>query len=450
MSEDSWKALAEEAEASRHVIKHGSGPFWPSDTWGKAEPRPRAYMVDRWLATGSAALLAGCGGAGKSLLGQLLCTCVSMGLDFLGCKTTPASATYITCEDDENELHHRQRAINRALGIEMGDLGERLTLWSRKGYIGNELCTFDAERRLVASELLREIRSSTNADLPPRNVKDRLVVLDNAAHMFPGNEIVRHDVAAFCNLLDRLAMDIDGTVVLLAHTPKNDAEYSGSTGWDAHVRQRLYLGFTDSGDEDERVLKRSKANYSRRGETITFRWHNGAFVRPEDMPASLAAEITATAAATGDNALFLACLAERNKQRRAVSERHSPTYAPTIFAGMAESKGIGKARLGAAMDRLFRCGAIERGVVYRDEGKRRDVEGLRLVQSTAPNTPPLTPALNAPEPEGNDGAQHTPPIGGVGAPLKGAPIPSDLAETAFPIDVPKASWLAGTDREPRF
>jgi RecA-family ATPase len=308
---------------------------------------PRRYIVDGWIAAGSAALLAGEGGAGKSLLGQLLCSCVALGRPFLGYATEQSSAAYITCEDDENELHHRQTAINAALGVTMEDYGNTLALASLKGAMNNELGTFDQCGRLTLTDRFREISG----------LERTLVVLDNLAHLFPGNENVRHEVAAFCNLLDRMAMRTDGSVVLLAHTPKSGAEYSGSTGWDAHVRQRLYLSH-DELDPDARELRRSKSNYARRGETVRFYWLDGAFVREDDIPVDQREAMAATAQASTENAAFLRCLDLSTEQQRAVSHNPGCNYAPKIFEGMPQAKGIKSKGFAAAMERLLSLGTI--------------------------------------------------------------------------------------------
>src|SRR3546814_17557014 len=63
------------------------------------------------------------------------------------------------------------------------------------------------------------------------------------------------------------------------------------------------------------------------------------------------------------------------RREQAVSENvASRTYAPLVFSKMPEAKGIGKARLEAAMDRLYRIDAIERGYLWRAE--RKDKFGL--------------------------------------------------------------------------
>ena len=321
-------------------------PFFPN-AWADQTPEPRRYLVDGWIAAGSAALLAGEGGTGKSLLGQLLCSCVALGRPFLGYKTEECATAYITCEDDENELHHRQRAINASLGVGMSDYGDSLTLVSLKGALNNELSEVDEKGQLQITERYREIAA----------LNCSLVVLDNLAHLFSGNENIRHDVAAFCNLLDRLAMTSRGAVVLLAHTPKSGAEYSGSTGWDAHVRQRLYLSHHEH-EPDARDLRRSKSNYARRGETVRFYWVNGSFIREDDIPVDQREAMAATAHASAENAAFMTCLDLCTEQNRAVSHNVGVNYAPKIFEGMPQAKGIRSKGFAGAMERLLSLGTI--------------------------------------------------------------------------------------------
>ena len=108
-------------------------------------------------------------------------------------------------------------------------------------------------------------------------------------------------------------------------------------------------------------------------------------IRNDDLPASVGAELAATIQANADNAIFLRCLAERNKQRRQVSEKpNASNYAPKHFEQMPEAKGLSKARLERAMDRLYRISAIERGVVYRDTAEGHDVYGLVEVGRKVP------------------------------------------------------------------
>jgi RecA-family ATPase len=380
-----WLAAGGTAEALADLVAaakaRASAPplplINPMEWAGKAPPE-RRWLVNGWLAAGSGAFLTGDGGVGKSLFTQQLCTCIAAGERFLGLEVKEAKAIYLTCEDDAAELHRRQAAINAALGLTMADLAGRLHLVSLKGELGNELVSFDGEGRLQLAQRYRDLEATAH------QIGAGFVAIDNVAQTFNGNENIRIQVAAFCNLMDRLAMAIDGTVLFLGHPSKAGAEFSGSTGWEAHVRQRLFLDWADDGkgagdDRDGRVLTRSKANYARKGVEVDIRWHAGAFVLEGSVEARPDEERERRESA--EEAAFLACLRVRNDQQRAVSDfPNAKTYAPKVFADMPESERAKVPALAAAMERLFRKGRIERATRENPLWKgqdRKPVLGLR-------------------------------------------------------------------------
>lgn len=334
--------------------------------WDGKHPPDRRFIIPGWLVRGAAGLLSGMEGVGKSLIAQQLATCAAVGRPFLGLAVEHVNAVYVTCEDPVEELWRRQESINAALGVTMADIAGRLLLVSLCGELGNELGTFSAEGLLSPSLRYRQIEKQCT------DFGAHLAILDNAAHMFPGNENARHDVAAFLGLLERLSRVMDGAALLLAHPNKQHAqgnkqgnEYSGSTGWSAHVRNRLFLDYlteTDDGapvDDDERVLRKSKANYGKRGEEVTFRWHQWAFVKPDDIPDDSGREMTANVRANGENARFIECLDKATRERRTVSARPAaPNYAPKVFAKMTVAKKMSALSFGAAMERLLHLGEI--------------------------------------------------------------------------------------------
>ena len=230
-------------------------------TWLDKKPPHRRFIIPGWIVRGACGLLSGQEGVGKSLLAQQMATCAAVGRDFLGLPIERCKTIYITCEDPIDELWRRQEDINKALGITMDDIADSLVLVSLKGELGNELGTFDTSGRLSIGERYRQIEALA------MSFGANLLFLDNAAHLFAGNENARHDVAAFLGLLERLSEAIDGAVILLAHPNKQHAqgnkqgnEYSGSTGWSAHVRNRLFLDWAEKDaegnflGEDGRVL----------------------------------------------------------------------------------------------------------------------------------------------------------------------------------------------------
>ena len=331
-------------------------------------PKAKRFVVERIAPAGEVTLCTGAGASGKSLFGQQLCTASAASLQCLRLDVAPGPAIYLSCEDDADQLHWRQAHICDALGVPMATLAERLYLISLRGELGNDLCTFDNDGRIIPSAMFRrltELAEATSASL---------IVLDNVAHLFAENENDRGKVTRFVNLLNRLAGRTGAAIILVGHPNKSGDDYSGSTAWLNAVRSHFTIDHDR--ETDVRTLKLGKANYSRQGEAVRFVWCDWAFVLETDIPPDRARELRELSGANGDNALFLTCLRERTAQRRAVSENLSPTYAPTIFATMAESKRIGKVRLQQAMDRLFRMKALERAELWKGPD-RKAVFGLR-------------------------------------------------------------------------
>jgi RecA-family ATPase len=376
------EALADLVAAAKASASAPPLPIINPISWAGIDPPVRRWLVEGWLAAGSGAFLTGDGGVGKSLFTQQLCTCIAAGERFLGLEVERCAALYVTCEDDAAELHRRQAAINAALGLSMADLAGRLHLVSLKGELGNELVSFDGEGRLQLAQRYRDLEATAH------QIGAGFVAIDNVAQTFNGNENIRIQVAAFCNLMDRLAMAIDGTVLFLGHPSKAGAEFSGSTGWEAHVRQRLFLDWADdgkgaAGDRDGRVLKRSKANYSRKGAEVDIRWQAGAFILEGMAGASALLSEEDERRQAREEAIFLDCLRVRVGQKRPVSEsRNAANYAPKEFLGMPEHGRMTKDALAAAMERLIRNGRIERATpespLWRGQD-RKPVLGLREV-----------------------------------------------------------------------
>jgi RecA-family ATPase len=368
------------------------------------EPQPKQFVIGRIAPVGEVTLFTGPGSSGKSLLGQQLATAAAGGVNCLGLEVQPSTSLYLTCEDDEAELHWRQKHICGAMGLDMASLAGRLHLASLRGNLDNILTVESEKGEYQPSP------SYLRLAIAIRSIGARLAILDNVAHLFGGNENDRGEVTQFVNLLNRLAGETGAAIILVGHPNKSGDEYSGSTAWPNAVRSRVYL--EHDLDTDLRRLSLPKANYAAKGDVAVFRWHQFAFWLDEDLPSDTRKELAETIKANGDNRTFLTCLAERNKQRRHVSEKPTAqNYAPKIFEAMPESKGIGRKRLVAAMDRLFRIERIERGFIYRDTSEGKDIFGLREAPETSGNLSgnlPETCSGNLRKPAEND--RKHPPI----------------------------------------
>ena len=372
-----------------------------------------AFVIERLAPAGEVTLFTGPGSAGKSLLGQQLCT-VSAGAlgSCLGLAVAAGPAIYATCEDTAEHLHFRQERLCEALNVPMVSLADKLHLVSLRGELDNELEGRDEKGNYSPSAAYDRLAATIKA------TGAKLVVLDNVAHLFSGNENDRHDVTQFVNLLNRLARDTGAAVLLIGHPPKSSNplavahDYSGSTAWLNAVRSQIKIDTPRDADgsvldRDARVLTIGKANYAPKGDGINFRWHDWAFVRDDDLPTDTRAEIDKVIRANGENDAFLRCLRARTEQGagREVGPAPGPNYAPSQFEGMPEAKGYKKAVLKRAMDRLFAIGKIESATVERP-GKSGQKTIIFEVPEPSPNAS-RTPFPNPPEPPPERPRTHT-------------------------------------------
>jgi RecA-family ATPase len=343
-------------------------------SWAGVTPPQRPWIVEGWLPSRALTLFAGDGGTGKSLVVQQLLSAISVGVPFMGVRAVkPVRALYMNCEDDADELHRRQVAIATALDRQLHTFGAEMMITPRLGAPDNALGSFEpATGRFSPSPLYEDLRRDCS------ELGVRVLALDNVAHLYAGNENVRGEVTAFLNALSRLALEIDGAVILVGHPAKAEgSQYSGSTAWENAVRNRLYLRrpSNDEGDmaDNRRILVRSKSNLASIGDQIVMAWHEGAFYPPTTVEAVHGREAEA-------ETVYLTCLDTATAQQRNVSHATGANYAPKVFSAMPESKGIGKKALVAAQERLFSDGTIVANQsLWFNARSRRQVNGIARV-----------------------------------------------------------------------
>lgn len=279
-----WQSLEQSLTAEPAPIPEDDERPPPLENGGIIDPRNwtapaplRQWLVQDWIPIGYATGLYGDGGLGKSLLLQQLLTACASGLPWLGLAVRAGNAFGFMCEDDPDELHRRQEAINRQMGLEPQYL-EMLRYTSRLG-LDNILMTFDDRNRPELSSLFKELVQYLTIFRP------RLVVLDTLADIFGGEEVKRAHARQFVQgVAGNIARAFDCAVVVAAHPSaaglSTGSGTSGSSAWNNTFRSRLYLTGpkTDDDDPDTRLLEKKKANYSKRGEGIKLRWDHGAFI----------------------------------------------------------------------------------------------------------------------------------------------------------------------------
>ena len=283
------------------------------------------------------------------MLAQILGSCVSAGVPFLGLATMQGPVLGIFCEDDDEELWRRQYRINPEVGIEMRQLGD----FHSQGRLGmsNLLMTFPQGKPPDLMAFLAEIEAKA------REIRARLIILDNAAQMFGGDENSRAEVTTFLNALNGLARRLDAAVLMLGHPPKSGAEYSGSTAWHSVVRCMWKLGRAVEKDEDGEpsdlmVLALHKANYAPQNEELHLRWVGGVLCRDAgDGPMSAADVLSRRHNA---KITFLAALDELTAQQRSMSHSsRAGNYAPKAMTAAGLAADYSKGELRQAMNGLF-------------------------------------------------------------------------------------------------
>jgi RecA-family ATPase len=341
-------------------------PFTSIASWhGMPVPERRWTVLNRVPAK-NVTLMSGDGGVGKTILALHLCAAIALGRDWLGSMPQPGPAMGLFCEDDDGELHRRIALIADYYGVSLAEMPDLHV----RSMAGDEalLATPDKNGIIKPTDLFIRLQK-TALDIRPR-----LIVIDNSADVFGGNENDRAQVRQFITVLRGLAMTADAGVLLTSHPSltgiSSGSGLSGSTGWNNNVRSRMYFKKVagekdDEPDPDARVLEIMKANYGPVGETIPLRWKNGLF-----LPAAAMGTLDKAAAEQAADDLFLKLLNRCNGQGRNVSHaKTSNTYAPTLFATDPEGKGK-RRELTDAMNRLFAADRIKTEEYGRGKWRR--------------------------------------------------------------------------------
>jgi hypothetical protein len=256
-------------------------PFYASEMQGRT-PAPRQWLVDGVLLRRTVMLFAGPPKIGKSLLLQQMLTALAIGDNWLGRQTVRCKTFGLFCEDAQEELERRQVDINVHHDRDPADFETDFSWASRDG----------KEALLVEFERFTDRPKYTNLfHQLVAYVKDegiQVIGLDTAAAVFGGNENMRTQTTRFLRDLQRLALEIDGAIILNAHPSRsNPNSYSGNTAWLASVRAGLSLGRPVDFDPETgeprniRVLRGLGSNYGGGVGAERLEYQDGVFVRAD-------------------------------------------------------------------------------------------------------------------------------------------------------------------------
>jgi RecA-family ATPase len=232
------------------------------------------FVVADLLHRRSAILIAGDGGAGKSILCQLLSTCVAAGRPFLGRAVMSGPAVFISGEDDQDILRNRQARVCKALGLDPAQLDGKLYIRSMTD--ADMVIWREGEATDLAEQLASDLAS----------IRPILVIIDSAVFAFDDDEIRRRPVAAFLVHLNRLARRLEASVVLVTHTSKTGGP-SGSTAWQNQARGGLLLEKGEAGP----VLKPLKVSYGAAQQPIPLYWNDDGVLMPMQADTGLVSKL---------------------------------------------------------------------------------------------------------------------------------------------------------------
>ena len=244
---------------------------------GQEVPEPK-FVIEELAPCGRLTNIAGLGGAGKSILLQTAATCIAAGLPFLGKTTLEGAVAYITGEDDENTLHHRQARINDLLGLAETPAGLFL-----KSYLGFDLKMFDGKRWTKTFDWLWAEAARIEGLVA--------LMVDPASEVYLGDYSNPVLVKEFNRAFDIKAVEHDLAVFLSMHTAKGGEGQKtpfGSAQWLFAARTTLVLepviGDEGKPSRDEVTLRVAKGNFMRPGEEIPLIWTEKGLLVQKDEP----------------------------------------------------------------------------------------------------------------------------------------------------------------------
>lgn len=336
--------------------------------WPQEAPPPADWLAATRIPRGDVTTLHGDGGAGKTDIAlRLAANCGRGAPDWFGHEIANGPVVIISAEEPEREIRRRiwQHGLRDGYGLD--DLAE-LHLWFPDDSGDSVLATPDHR----SGNIMRPTKLMHSIAAAIEKVAPVLIVVDNVAATFAGNQNDRVMVRSYVNLWRTLARGPSQPAVLLLDHPSlsgltNGTGRGGNMDWRNAVRSALYLRTPDDKAETDlgiRILETVKSNYGPPGNPLRLRWNEG--LEREEAPTSL----HQLAKEQECEETFLRLLDERLAQGRYVGERPATNYAPTVFAGLDGNRGFTRQAFARAMERLFAAGKIAIGT-HKADGKSK-------------------------------------------------------------------------------
>jgi RecA-family ATPase len=333
--------------------------------WPQEAPPPVDWLAAQRIPRGDVTSLHGDGGAGKTDIALRLAANVARGaVDWLGHEIANGPVVFVSAEEPEQEIRRRLWQHRLRDGYSLDDL-TALHHWFPEKNNDTVLATPNHRTGvMLPTRLMHALAVAIEAIAPV------LVVADNVAATFAGNQNDRVMVRSYVNLWRAIAHGPSKPAVLLLDHPSlsgltNGTGRGGNMDWRNAVRSALYLHTpTDKAEADRgiRILETVKSNYGPPGNPIRLQWAEGGLQLEQS-----GSPLHRLAKDQECEQIFLRLLDERNAQGSHVGRGTSGMYAPKEFADTPNNGGFTKHAFAKAMQRLFTAGTIKE----LWDGKRR-------------------------------------------------------------------------------
>lgn len=339
--------------------------------WEGVPIEPRRWIANNRIPVGEPGIMSGDGGTGKTKLALQLAVAIAASLrDWAGGLVEAEGPVIVmSAEEKLKEMHRRTLDVIESRGLSFANLRGGLHF----------ICDHDnavlgaVDRNGIVQPTLPLLRLEKTVTA----IRPALVIVENAADVYSGNENDRPNVTRFMrSILGRLTAPCESTIMLIQHpsvSGLNDGTgRSGSTGWNNAGRWRTnFTKVKDDTDGRLRQLEIVKNNYGPDGERVRLRWDRGVFV-PDGTDGTPSHHRAAAERDVDD--LFLRLLDQRNAQRRPVHAKNAKGSAPSEFETDPEAGGVKAAGFKAAMERLLKANRIVVVETGSDSRRRSHLE----------------------------------------------------------------------------
>jgi RecA-family ATPase len=323
--------------------------------WPDEAPPAMSWLVRDKIPRGDVSTLDGDGGLGKTMVAMQLAIAVRRGLtDWLGFEVADqGDVVFLSAEEPEPEIHRRAYRISARGKFQLAEL-EGLHFWFPSDVGGSLLAVQSSRNTIEPTPTFRALADRIN------EIRPALVVVDNIAAIYGGDQNHRGMVRGFINLWRGLAHSSGAAILLLNHPSLSGLTTGtgrgGSMDWRNAVRSALHLKpAPDQADADRgvRVLECVKNNYAAHGAPVRLEWVDGVLtVEGTASPIQRAAQ-----EAQADNK-FLELLAHHIRLGIDVGPSTGQNYAPKIFADAPENGGYTSKGFAVVMHRLLNSNRI--------------------------------------------------------------------------------------------